>query len=494
MKRRQPANVDHPVVDLTDVDDEILEEADREDQEQATAAGDPLSGAELTWQSAMRRWLQVRMAQDPAEGPVRLGEQQYVDAANEDNDRRARTEAVKQRRAAELQRRMDQTLRAPKNRSVQTRREATVDTISTDGPITITEETARQMNAAGIAIDPARYRLAPVTQGPLRATRMRPAHVEEPTGTTTTAPPLTGLQTLHQQARSPVQPTTTTEVDQPQTHRRSLTWRPLPIPLPPISPRRPTPLNTRNHPFIGRDSPEPRPQQNTPTAQPTTLEDLWQGLKKKLEDESAVRSAAMRTANLRRRGLLNVDEPMRDAPTPAMPHESNEPMNEEAGIPVNEPGDVDKPMEDAPQPNAMMAKPVQDTDETMEDAPEPTAMMAKPDQDMEETTAAEVPLQRTMLEDGRSVLIEEDRMFLFAPRSTTTTVMPQTMETTTHQENEDDVTGIPQTMDSTHQENECNSQRSVSMEISEAEAELDTENPLLDMLDRMIDDQMTDEP
>ncbi|KAJ9502087.1 hypothetical protein H2202_002151 [Exophiala xenobiotica] len=57
-----------------DVDDEILEEADREDQEQATAAGDPLSGAELTWQSTMRRWLQIRMAQDPAEGPVRLGE------------------------------------------------------------------------------------------------------------------------------------------------------------------------------------------------------------------------------------------------------------------------------------------------------------------------------------------------------------------------------------------------------------------------------------
>jgi hypothetical protein len=57
-----------------DVDDEILEEADREDQEQATTAGDPLSGAELTWQSAMRRWLQIRMAQDPAEGPVRLGE------------------------------------------------------------------------------------------------------------------------------------------------------------------------------------------------------------------------------------------------------------------------------------------------------------------------------------------------------------------------------------------------------------------------------------
>jgi hypothetical protein len=92
----------------------------------------------------MKRWLQIRMAQDPAEGPVRLGEQQYVDATNEDNDRRARMEAIKQRRAGELQRRMDETLRVPrKERGVNTRRETTVETISTDGLVIITEEIAR---------------------------------------------------------------------------------------------------------------------------------------------------------------------------------------------------------------------------------------------------------------------------------------------------------------------------------------------------------------
>lgn len=57
-------------IDLVDIDEEILEEGDREDREQAAAAGDPLVGAELTWHSAMRRFLQVRMAQDPIEGPI----------------------------------------------------------------------------------------------------------------------------------------------------------------------------------------------------------------------------------------------------------------------------------------------------------------------------------------------------------------------------------------------------------------------------------------
>ncbi|KAK5240564.1 hypothetical protein LTR40_007056, partial [Exophiala xenobiotica] len=112
---------------------------------------------------------------------------------------------------------------------------------------------------------------------------------------------------LHQQARSPAQPTAATadtmQLDQPQARRRGLAWRPLPIPLPPMSPRRPTLPSSRNHPFIGReDSPELRPRQETPAAQPAALEDMWEKLKARLEDESAVRSAAMRTANLRRRG------------------------------------------------------------------------------------------------------------------------------------------------------------------------------------------------
>jgi hypothetical protein len=64
---------------------------------------------------------------------------------------------IKQRRDGELQRRMDETLRVPKKDRGVSRRETTVDIITTDGPVTITEETARQMHEAGIAIDPTRY-------------------------------------------------------------------------------------------------------------------------------------------------------------------------------------------------------------------------------------------------------------------------------------------------------------------------------------------------
>ncbi|KAK5208412.1 hypothetical protein LTR41_005638 [Exophiala xenobiotica] len=49
---------------------------------------------------------------------------------------------------------MDETLRVPKKDRGVSRRETTVDTITTDGPVTITEETARQMHEAGIAHRP----------------------------------------------------------------------------------------------------------------------------------------------------------------------------------------------------------------------------------------------------------------------------------------------------------------------------------------------------
>jgi hypothetical protein len=42
-------------VDLVDIDEEILDEAEREEDEQATTAGDPLIGAERTWASAMEK-------------------------------------------------------------------------------------------------------------------------------------------------------------------------------------------------------------------------------------------------------------------------------------------------------------------------------------------------------------------------------------------------------------------------------------------------------
>ncbi len=74
-------------IDLVDIDEEISEEGDREDREQAAAAGDPLVGAELTWHSAMRRFLQVRMAQDSIEGPIREHERRPSNATEPESYR-----------------------------------------------------------------------------------------------------------------------------------------------------------------------------------------------------------------------------------------------------------------------------------------------------------------------------------------------------------------------------------------------------------------------
>jgi hypothetical protein len=101
-----------------------------------------------------------------------------------------------------------------------------------------------------------------------------------------------------------------------------------------------------------------------------------------------------------------------------------------------------------------------------------TTPMDVPAEDAElmDDPAPLAPLQRTMLEDGRSLLIEDDRMFLFGPQTMAT---PQTVNTPTHQENKDT--------------------RSISMDISEPEADqLATEQPLLDWLEGMVDAQMNE--